>query len=304
MSAYRPEIDRALAYVAANLSGPITLAEVARVAGLSEHHFHRVFHSHVGEPLGRFVTRRRLELAALRLAYEPHRAIGAIALDSGYSSLSNFSKAFTAHFGLSPSAVRAGRSTGAVGRLAREHGMTFSPASLYALPPALSGRERRERARALEVRFETRDETPLACVASADGYELAALDEAWGALLAHLAALGASGPLDAWGLGYDSPQITAPEHRRYHAAVAWSASAALVPPLFRATLPAGRYAVFPYEGAVADVAERWRTIFSCWIPESVLEPVDFVAVDRYVGDAPTGGRVRMEMWLRVEAREP
>jgi AraC-like DNA-binding protein len=45
-----------------------------------------VFHATLGESIGRFITRRRLELAALRLAYEPDATITAIALDCGYSS--------------------------------------------------------------------------------------------------------------------------------------------------------------------------------------------------------------------------
>jgi len=102
----RPEIARALHYIAEHLHQPLTVADVAKVTHLSEYHFHRQFHALVGEPLGRYVTRRRLELAALRLAYEPDRSITEIALESGYSSSSNFSKAFSAYFGCSPSQVR------------------------------------------------------------------------------------------------------------------------------------------------------------------------------------------------------
>ncbi|WP_437330211.1 helix-turn-helix domain-containing protein [Sorangium sp. So ce381] len=97
-SAHRPEIERALRFIAANLERPITVADVARAARLSEFHFHRVFHAAVGEPIGRFITRRRLEQSALRLAYEPDRSIMDVALSSGYSSASNFSKAFAAQY--------------------------------------------------------------------------------------------------------------------------------------------------------------------------------------------------------------
>jgi AraC-like DNA-binding protein len=60
----RPEIQRALSFVASNLDRPITVAEVAQAAHLSEFHLHRVFHTTVGESVGRFITRRRLEHAA------------------------------------------------------------------------------------------------------------------------------------------------------------------------------------------------------------------------------------------------
>ena len=76
------------------------------MAHRSEFHFHRIFTAIVGEPIGRFISRRRLETAALRLAYQPERSVGDIALACGYSSISNFSKAFSAFFGCSPSQVR------------------------------------------------------------------------------------------------------------------------------------------------------------------------------------------------------
>ncbi|WP_437900592.1 helix-turn-helix domain-containing protein [Sorangium sp. So ce124] len=132
-SAHRPEIERALRFIAANLERPITVADVARAARLSEFHFHRVFHAAVGEPIGRFITRRRLEQSALRLAYEPDRSIMDVALSSGYSSASNFSNAFAAHFGCSPSQVRTPERglPVAIGRLTSLYGKDFRPEELY-----------------------------------------------------------------------------------------------------------------------------------------------------------------------------
>src|SRR5262245_33722865 len=102
----RTAIERSLAFIAQHLEEPLQVSDVARAAHLSEFHLHRVFHAEVGESIGRFITRRRLEVSALRLAYEPDRSITDIALSSGYSSSSNFSKAFSAYFGQSPSSVR------------------------------------------------------------------------------------------------------------------------------------------------------------------------------------------------------
>src|SRR5689334_5629349 len=103
---HRPRIERAVRYIAEHLAEPLTTAEVARVANTSEFHFHRIFAAAVGEPPGRFVTRLRLERAALRLAYEPELSVTEIALSSGYSSISNFTKAFSSWFGFPPSRVR------------------------------------------------------------------------------------------------------------------------------------------------------------------------------------------------------
>jgi AraC family transcriptional regulator len=303
----RPEIERALRCIAANLDRPLRAAEVARAAHLSEFHLHRVFHAEVGESIGRFITRRRLELAALRLAYEPDVPITEIALGSGYSSSSNFSKAFSAFFGVSPSRVRQPELglPVALGKLAKEYDKTFTPEALYALPPLRAPEERARIAAEWDgrVRFEEHAGQAFACLASPVGYDLASLDQTWHELIRRLRQLGLAGEdVDAWGVAHDSPDLTAPELCRYHACVPCSPDAQLPAPLFRGAMSAGRYAIFQYEGPPEDVGAAYRSVYSCWFPESSLAPEDFVALDHYVSDFPEQGVVKLEMWFRVRSK--
>jgi AraC family transcriptional regulator len=304
---HRPRIERALRYIAEHLAEPLPLAEVARVAHTSEFHFHRIFAAVVGEPVGRFVTRQRLELAALRLAYEPERSITEIALSSGYSSTSNFTKAFTAWFGCPPSRLRDPGSEvpPAIGKLTRTWGKTFDPAALYTLPPDADEDELRARYADLaqQVRFVTSPGIDVACLSSPEGYDLAALERTWAELVVRARELGIAGEaVDAYGLAYDSPHVTAPERCRYHACVPCPPTVPLPPPLFRGRIPAGRYAVFRYAGEVAGVEAMYRSIYSVWLPRSSLAPDDFVAIDHYVTDAPVDGWVDLEILIKVRHR--
>lgn len=222
---HRPEVQRALAFIAGRLDAPLTAAEVARAAHLSEFHLHRVFREAVGETIGRFVTRRRLEVAALRLAYETDRTITDIALSSGYSSSSNFTKAFTAYFGCSPSRVReplAGLPP-AIGHLTERHGKRFRPEELYTLPPERADDERRELAQrwSARVRFEDAPARAFACLAGPGGYALDGLVETWVELIERARQLRilTEEEVDAWGVARDSPDITASELCRYEACV-------------------------------------------------------------------------------------
>ncbi len=166
----RPEIERALRFIAEHLDEPLTVADVARAAYLSEFHFHRVFHAEVGEPLGRFVTRRRLEVAALRLAYQRDRTITDIALSSGYSSSSNFSKAFSLYFGVSPSDVREGTDTSdSVSKLTARYGKHFNASDLYVVPPALRDEERKRRAALCQPRLVQWPGLDFACMTGPGG---------------------------------------------------------------------------------------------------------------------------------------
>lgn len=301
---HRPEIERALRFIAEHLDEPITVAEVARAAHLSEFHFHRVFHAEVGEPIGRFVTRRRLELSALRLAYERDRTVTEIALSSGYSSASNFSKAFSSYFGASPSDVREGHAASeSVGKWTVQYGKEFRPADLYVVPPAMNDDERRARAAACRVRMESWPGLDLACMAGPGGYGLETLSPLWEELIERCRQLGiCGGAVDAWGIAFDSPTVTAPELCRYHACVPNPVDQTLAPPLFRARMPEGRYAVFSYDGPISGLDDAFRTIYSCWFPLSSLAPEDFTPYQRYVGDEPKDGQVQLEIWLRARPR--
>ena len=313
---HRPEIERALAFIAAHLEQPLSVSDVARAAHLSEFHLHRVFHAAVGESVGRFITRRRLELAALRLAYERDRSITDIALSSGYSSSSNFSKAFSAYFGQSPSEVQRGAaargtrdSSGAlparVSKLLELHGVRFRADALYSLPPAPSSEERARIAAAWEarVRYEDSAERHFAALASPGGYDFPSQQETWRELITRARQLGLAGEaVDAWGIPHDSPEITAPELCRYYACVPCPAGLTLAPPLTAASMPQGRYAVFVWQGPVAQVADAYREVYSCWFAESSLAPADFTPYDHYVADAPRDGQIELEVWFRVRPR--
>ncbi len=292
-------------FIAANLTRPLTVADVARAVHLSEFHLHRVFHDAVGESVGRFVTRRRLETAALRIAYEPHEPITRIALDSGYSSSANFSKAFRAYFGCSPSQLREPTGATALGKLQSQYHKAFDPSSLYAVPHALDeDAVVTEAARWRErVRYEDSDGHTFACLASAEGYTFDALAATWAELIDRARALAlCEDDVDAWGISHDSPDLTASDRCRYHACVPCAPHADLPAPLFRGAMAAGRYAVFTYAGPVDAVGDAYRSIYSCWFRDSSLVPADFVPIDHYVHDEPRDGRVEMELWIRVRPK--
>jgi AraC family transcriptional regulator len=79
----------------------LTLSDLAREAGLSRFHFLRTFERLTGVTPHRYILRARLREAAIRLQTETTRILD-IALDCGFSDLSNFNRAFRAEFGVSP----------------------------------------------------------------------------------------------------------------------------------------------------------------------------------------------------------
>ena len=82
---YVDRVNRAIDFVVQNLDRPLPLADVARAAGFSPFHFHRIFRSIVGESLNEFVKRVRLEHAVKLLSHDrrsqrPGRSLTEVAL--------------------------------------------------------------------------------------------------------------------------------------------------------------------------------------------------------------------------------
>ncbi|MDZ7810773.1 MAG: helix-turn-helix domain-containing protein [Arhodomonas sp.] len=87
-------------------SDAILIEQLAAEAALSRSQLQKLFREEVGEPIGRYVARIRLEAAAQRLLYS-HEPLMDVAINVGYGSQQAFSRAFVRQFGVTPQALRA-----------------------------------------------------------------------------------------------------------------------------------------------------------------------------------------------------
>jgi len=85
---------------------PLTVADLAAVAGLSSAHFSREFRDAFGEPPHRYLLTRRLERAAALLR-TTDRSATEICFAVGLSSLGSFTSSFARIYGATPAAYRA-----------------------------------------------------------------------------------------------------------------------------------------------------------------------------------------------------
>ena len=91
-----------LGHIERCLFSELTVDELARVAGLSPHHFSRAFSARIGESVMGYVRNRRLDHAAFRLSGSAAPALADLAFDCGFESQEAFTRAFRRRFGAPP----------------------------------------------------------------------------------------------------------------------------------------------------------------------------------------------------------
>lgn len=99
------KMNRALAYIEAQLAGEIDFKQVERLALCSEYHFRRLFSFLAGVSLSEYIRRRRLTLAAIDLV-QSDLPVVEIAMKYGYSSPDAFTRAFYGLHGVTPTVAR------------------------------------------------------------------------------------------------------------------------------------------------------------------------------------------------------
>jgi AraC family transcriptional regulator len=98
---YIQSVYKVILYIERNYHEELTLEELSKIASFSKYHFHRIFKSIIGETVGEYVRKVRLQNSTRKLSTS-NQNITQIALDIGYETNASFSKAFKERFGVTP----------------------------------------------------------------------------------------------------------------------------------------------------------------------------------------------------------
>lgn len=92
-------------YIESHLDRPLKLADVAKVAGLSPHHFGRLFKQSTGFSPRQYIIRQRVQKAR-QLLLNSELSLADISIECGFHSQSHFGKSFKDLMGLTPGHYR------------------------------------------------------------------------------------------------------------------------------------------------------------------------------------------------------
>ena len=257
---YKVRINRAIQYIEANLTNKISLSEVADVSYFSAYHFHRIFTGIVGETVNDYIVRRRLEGAVNLLIFKTELSVTQVALDSGFSSAANFSKAVKLHFGFSPSEIRNPDKVknSKIGKISSKYGKDFNPSDLYPnhITNEVMSKTNLEDTN-MNIEVKELDRQRVCTLASERGYEPDAIYRAWDKLIEWATFNGIQQDAQKrFAFAYDNPTVTPVDKCRYTASVVISEDVQVKSPFLVSEIPKGKYAVLYFKGSPEETMNR------------------------------------------------
>ena len=265
-SEYDRRLHAVIEHIDRHLDEKLDLASLASVANFSPYHFHRLFHALVGEPLGDYVRRRRLELAAVRLRSQAGATVLQVALGVGFGSAESFTRAFRSRFGAAPTQWRKskrGQVKGKPGKAAGKRGQAATAANRKH-----GGSLKKEIA--MNVTLIDREPAHVVYLRHVGPYG-PGVNRFWMETVAPWMVTNNLFGRDRFGIALDDPMVTQPAKCRYDACVASKPGEVLTGhPNFK-EIPGGRYAALAYEGTGAEIVDAWNALLRDWLPKSGLQ---------------------------------
>ncbi|MBB4843501.1 AraC family transcriptional regulator [Paucibacter oligotrophus] len=276
---YTQRMNKVLDHIDRHLDQDLELADLAAVAHFSAFHFHRVFAAWMGETLGDYLRRRRLDVAALYLVNEPAMPVLEIALNVGFGSGEALARAFKLRFACTPSQWRLqtprrwAEQLFAARRLAEQQQSNLDQGlSNPDQPPGpLSGNHGGSLFAQTEFRMKVTIQTlPPVRVAYLRhiGPYGPSISRFWPEqVLPWLIAHGLEKEA-RYGIGHDDPLITEGSKCRYDACVPVPPDFVAKNPAGIAELPGGRYACAEFFGDGPAASLAWTELLREWLPKS------------------------------------
>jgi AraC-like DNA-binding protein/DNA gyrase inhibitor GyrI len=271
---YIQRINTVIDHIRENLNNDLPLEALARVAGFSPFHFHRLFKSVTGETVNEIVMRLRLERAAALLRATPQLSITDAAFECGFKSAAVFSRAFKKQYD-----VNARQWDRQSPLKNSKNGQVLEGFPRYTLEHLSDFAERDE----FEVHLRSLPEQRLAYIRVYDSYSKPSqIVEAYQRLIDWYCKRG--GNLDRttlYGMSQDDPEITALHLCRFDWCLTvpenWQAEAEV---MIR-TFPACRVATIHCLGDVQQEYKALQYFFCYWLPRSRYQPANLPGMEIY-----------------------
>jgi len=248
-------IFKSIDYIERNMFEPVDIHDIAQASNYSTYHFCRIFRALVGDSPKEYLRKRRLTIAAERLA-RGERSILNIALACQFESHASFTRSFKHLFKMTPEQYREKADP-----LRLIYKDQFSPHMLHHLQSRLD----------MEPEIVTRRETKVIGIARQYQEEGLNIETLWSAFRPDVFQITNRVGDDAFGIYEEYHEHENNVGFSYICSVEVTDFDHVPEGMITRTIPEHLYAVFRHQGPVSYLPETLKYIWGSWLPKSNYE---------------------------------
>jgi AraC family transcriptional regulator len=281
-------IFKSIDFIERNMFEPIDIHDIARASNYSTYHFCRIFRLFVGDSPKEYLRKRRLTIAAERLA-KGESSILNIALDCQFESHASFTRSFKQLFKMSPEQYR---ETADPFRLLYKD--QFSPHMLHHLQNRLD----------MEPEIVTHGAAKVIGVARQYNEEDLNIETLWSAFRPSVAGIANRVGDDAFGIYEEYCENQDSIGFSYICAVEVSDFDTIPKGMIARTIPQHLYAAFRHKGPISYLPETLKYIWGSWLPKSDYDYVDKPDFELYApGANPNDPEKTLYLYIPVTKKD-
>lgn len=253
-------VNELLEYIDQSLGRNVAINEYASIMCLSPRQFQRFFKSYMGENIGSYHKRRKLEKAARMIAYSEEK-IGQVLYDMGFSDRAVFTRMFKEYFGINPSEFKSKNTL-------------------------ISDYKSIKTKRIMKAEIVTLKDQKVLYTKEFGEYSKSS-EKAWKNLINILSEL----PIEVenekteyFGIIHDDTEITEKEDCRYDACFSIDGETKLHDDIGKGVIKGGKYAKFIHQGSYRNIDKTYDQIYGNWYINTEHELEALPVIEKYVND--------------------
>lgn len=247
-------------YICNHLDENPDLKTLASAANFSPYHFHRIAKAFLGETIGNFIVRKRVETAARLLRYSD-LPVCQIAYSVGYDEPASLTKAFKQFYGITPNKFRNSKNELTMKRMNINESLE------------------------LNERVEVIEPKNAICFSLKGNYQTCDYARAWATIMAYSAEQKVDmKDTEYLTIYYDDPDVTEPDKQRADVCFVPKQQLKGTNELSVKQIEGGKYAIYLYKGTYQKLGIVYDTIYGKYIPEGGYQLDARPMFERYLND--------------------
>ena len=300
-SEYKSRINKALDYIDTNIENQFTLEELAAAANFSKFHFHRIFHSIIGETPFQFILRVRLEKAAILIITDSYESLTQIAFQCGFTDVSIFSRNFKSFFKVSATQYRKNKSN--ISQIESKNRQNNEGTSMYFCDESNTIKWRTNMKLNKSVEVKELPKMNVAYIRHIGPYkgDEKLFENLWNKLFTWAGPRGLIGGPDFKSLTiyHDDPGVTVEEKLRMSVCITVPDNTKVDGEIGKMEVEGGKYVMARFVVTGEQFQQAWDWVFGEWFPSSGYQPDDKPCFEMCINE-PRDGKHTVDICVPVK----